>query len=149
MMKTITCFALFTLGAYGAQAPIYMAPPATNYTPPATKKQSENQAMDKTSELAAMLDAQNSSKTKESGQSEVMIITPENRAKDFQAAIKFLNAHVPTTKPNIILKDGSKIQGIMDVDVMPGGTILIFKISSLKGVQYKVVNIEEVKSISE
>lgn len=36
----------------------------------------------------------------------------------------------------------------MDVDVMPGGTILIFKISSLKGIQYKVVNIEEVQSIS-
>ncbi|MCB1110664.1 MAG: hypothetical protein KDK64_06740 [Chlamydiia bacterium] len=148
-MKKLLILLSLTLALVGAQAPIYVAPPATAFQQPSRPKSSP--PTDATSaELAAMAkthqDTQNSGK---GGSSDIMIISPESRAKDIQAAIKYLTMHVPTSKPSITLTDGAKITGIMDVDVMPGGTILIFKISSLKGMQYKVVNIEQVQSLSE
>ena len=147
MKKMIPLLALST-AVFGAQAPVYVIPPATGYAQAPVAKKSAPPTDAASAELAAMTKTQKDD-TKSRGISEVMIISPELRAKDLQAAIKFLNQHVPTSKPNITLSDGSKITSIMDVNVMPGGTILIFKVTSLKGLQYKVVNIEEVQSLSE
>lgn len=147
MKKMLPLLAL-SAAVFGAQAPIYVAPPATGYTPAPVAKKSAPPTDATSAELAAMAKTQKDD-NKSKGISEIMIISPELRAKDLQAAIKFLNQHVPTSKPNITLSDGSKITSIMDVDVMPGGTILIFKVTSLKGLRYKVVNIEEVQSLSE
>jgi len=147
-MKKMIPLLLLSAAAFGAQAPIYVAPPATGYTQAPVAKKSAPPTDATSAELAAMTIAQKDD-NKSRGISEVMIISPELRAKDLQAAIKFLNQHVPTSKPNITLSDGSKITSIMNVEVMPGGTILIFKVTSLKGLQYKVVNIEEVQSLSE
>ncbi len=147
MKKTISLLFL-SAAAFGIQAPIYVVPPATGYTQASIAKKTSPPTDATSIELAAMTQTQ-ASDSNSKGINEVMIISPELRAKDLQAAIKFLNQHVPTSKPNITLKNGSKITSIMDVEVMPGGTILIFKITSLKGLQYKVVNIEEVQSLSE
>jgi|GEM_PF-2533685 len=147
-MKKIISLLVLSAAAFGAQNPIYVVPPATGYTQAPVAKKSAPPSDATSAELAAMAKSQKDD-NKSKGISEVMIISPELRAKDLQAAIKFLNLHVPTSKPNIKLSDGSKITSIMDVEVMPGGTILIFKIASLKGLQYKVVNIEEVQSLSE
>lgn len=147
MKKMIPLLAL-SAAVFGAQAPVYVVPPATGYTQAPVAKKSAPPTDAVSAELAAMTKTQKDD-NKSRGISEVMIISPELRAKDLQAAIKFLNLHVPTSKPNITLSDGSKITSIMDVNVMPGGTILIFKVTSLKGLQYKVVNIEEVQSLSE
>jgi len=147
-MKKIISLLVLSAAAFGVQTPIYVIPPATGYTQAPAAKKSTPPTDAASAELAAITKTHKDD-TKSKGISEVMIISPELRAKDLQAAIKFLNLHVPTAKPNITLSDGSKITSIMDVEIMPGGTILIFKITSLKGLQYKVVNIEEVQSLSE
>ncbi len=147
-MKKLIPFLTLSAAVFGAQSPIYVVPPATGYTPAPITKKSAPPTDAVSAELAVMAKTQKAD-NKSKGVSEIMVISPELRAKDLQAAIKFLNQHVPTSKPNITLRDGSKITSIMDVDVMPGGTILIFKVTSLKGLRYKVINIEEVQSLSE
>ncbi|MCB1107949.1 MAG: hypothetical protein KDK76_07640 [Chlamydiia bacterium] len=148
-MKKMIPLLLFFGSIFGAQAPIYIAPPTTTYTPPPTKQQFPNNTPEG-KELAAMMGTHDTKKSpSHGGTSDIMIISPEMRAKDIQAAIQYLRQRVPTAKPTIHLSNGAIISNIMDVDVMPGGTILIFKISSLKGMQYKVVNIEEVQTLSE
>ncbi len=114
-----------------AQAPIYMAPTGT--TPV------EKQA----SKVVATL----KEPTQQKGPSEVMIISPEGRANDLKAAIEYLKKNNPSAKPSVKLTSGTEITNISDVDVMPGGTLLIFKVGTLKGVQYKVVKIEEIDSL--
>ena len=147
-MKKLLLLLLLTFSVFGAQAPIYFIPPATGYVPAAKEKATPPPTDAASAELAAMAKTHKDSKSS-GGISEIMVISPELRAQDIQAAIQFLRQHIPTSKPNIKLTDGSLITNIMDVDVMPGGTILIFKITSLKGLQYKVVNIEKVQSLSE
>lgn len=144
-MKKLLFLLPFTSLAFGAQAPIYMAPPATTYQAPQKNQKTSKPTNAAEAEMAALAKTQQGNSK---GTNEIMVISPELRGKDIQAAIKYLATHIPTSKPSVKLADGSEITGIMDVDVMPGGTILIFKISSLKGIQYKVVNIEEVQSIS-
>ncbi|MBF5060098.1 hypothetical protein [Candidatus Neptunochlamydia vexilliferae] len=114
-----------------AQAPIYMAP--TGATP--VKKEAPK--------VIAALEQPAQHK----GPSEVMIISPEGRAKDLQAAIEYLKQKNPTEKPSVKLTTGMEISNIIGLDVMPGGTLLIFKVSTLKGAKYKVVKIEEIDSL--
>lgn len=137
-MRKILLFLVIFVGAFAAQAPIYVVPPAT----PSTKEQAKpTHPKKEKEELAAALSKKQSN--------EVMLISPELRAKDLKAAIEYLKQKVPSSKPSIKLNDGSTFSSILDVDVMPGGTILIFKIASLKGTAYKVVNIEEIESLGD
>ena len=143
-MKKAFFLLFLSSSVFAAQAPIYVAPPTTMTTPAPAKKKTTTTPGE--AESAAIVTAK-SGAAKSSN--EIMIISPDMRAKDIQSAIQYLRQHVPTSKPTIKLIDGSTIKNIMNVDVMPGGTILIFKISSLKGMLYKVVNIEDIGSLSE
>ena len=127
-MKKLLILLSLTLALVGAQAPIYVAPPATGFEQPSRPQKSPPPTNATSAELAAMAKTHQNMQNGGKGSSDIMIISPESRAKDIQAAIKYLTMHVPTSKPSITLTSGAKITGIMDVDVMPGGTILIFKI---------------------
>ncbi len=77
----------------------------------------------------------------------VMIINPEMRAKDIKDVLTFLNKTSGNKPVSIDLTDGRVITNIMSIDVMPAGTMLVLKSSSVKGVQYHVVGIESVENI--
>lgn len=79
--------------------------------------------------------------------SDVMIISPEMRAKDFAKAFDYLKTKAPATKIGIKLLDKSTISDIVKIDVMPGGTLMIFTVSTVKGLKYQVVKTEHVDSI--
>lgn len=132
---------LVSTSLFAASPTIYMAPPATV---PTSSEEKLSKASDKLSTAEKSAAARKSS-SKESN--EMMIISPEGRAKDIKAAIEFLKKRSPTTKPSIKMSNGSTITGILDVEVMPGGTVLIFQVASLKGIQYQVENIENINSI--
>jgi len=87
-------------------------------------------------------------KSQAMGQSEIMIINPESRAKDLLSAIQFLKQRSPATKITVTLTDGSRISEILDVEAMPGGTLIIFKINTIKGQKYRVVKIENVDTLT-
>lgn len=127
---------------FAAGPTIYMAPPST--LPTSSLEEKSDKSSNKLSKAEKGAAAKKSS-SKESN--EMMIISPEGRAQDIKAAIEFLKKRSPTAKPSIKMSNGSIISGILDVDVMPGGTVLIFQLASLKGIQYQVENIENINSI--
>lgn len=140
-MKMLPLF-LITTSLFAASPTIYMAPPSDVAKAASEGKQSKlEDKLTQEEKTAAAKEA--SSK----GSTEMMIISPEGRAKDIKAAIDFLKKNAPTTKPTLKMSNGSTLTGIMDVDVMPGGTVLIFKIASLKGIQYRIENIENIDSV--
>lgn len=146
-MKKILFFLTATLSLYAAVPTIYMAPPAT--TPKAATEGTQEQKKPPShnnplAEMEAVAAAKDSS---QKGSTEMMIISPEGRAKDIYAAIEFLKQHAPTSKPSVKLTNGGTITGIMSVDVMPSGTIIIFKIASLKGLKYQIEKIENIDTI--
>ena len=79
--------------------------------------------------------------------SDIMIISPEMRAKDFQKAFEYLKTKDPAAKIGIKLIDHSVISDILIIDVMPGGTLTIFTINTVKGLKYKIVKTEHIDSI--
>ena len=81
------------------------------------------------------------------GPSEMMIISPEMRAKDFKNAFEYLKKMNSAAKIAVKLKSGSLITDILGMEVMPGGTMIIFKTNTMQGLKYHVVKIENVESI--
>jgi|JI10StandDraft_1071094.scaffolds.fasta_scaffold02890_13 hypothetical protein len=133
---------LMSVSLFAANPTIYIAPPSNIPKESADGKQPTMDDKLTQKEVSAAAKAFSSK-----GSTEMMIISPEGRAKDIKAAIEFLKKHAPTTKPTIKMANGTTLSGIMDVQVMPGGTVLIFQIASLKGVQYQVENIENIDAI--
>lgn len=84
---------------------------------------------------------------KEGRGGEVMIIAPELRAKDLQHAFTYLKRVNSAAKIAVKLTDGGVIFDILSMELMPGGTIIIFQTSTTQGVKYHVVNIENIDSI--
>jgi len=147
-MKKVFFFFLASLSLYAAVPTIYMAPPAGNAKVVVEGTQEEEKkASTQNNPLSEMAKAAASKETSPKGTTEMMIISPEGRAKDIQAAIKFLQQKAPTDKPTIKLTNGKTLTGIVSVDVMPGGTLLIFKIASLKGLKYQIEKIENIDTI--
>lgn len=82
------------------------------------------------------------------GQSEIMIIQPEMRAKDIDQAFKYLKQMNAAGKIGVKLKNGSTIYDILNMNVMAGGTIIIFQISSTQGQKLRAVNVEDVDTLT-
>ena len=78
---------------------------------------------------------------------EMMVIDPKDRAKDFKAAFDVLRINRDQTKITYFLEDKSQISGIMEIAILPGGTMLSFKMATTKGVIYRIVPVEQIKSI--
>ena len=81
------------------------------------------------------------------GAQEIMMISPDKRAHDFVEAFKVLSIGQMREKITFFLTDKSKISNIMEIDVLPGGTMVSFKLNSTKGIKYKIVPIEQIESV--
>ncbi|MCH9614640.1 MAG: hypothetical protein SP1CHLAM54_13970 [Chlamydiia bacterium] len=83
----------------------------------------------------------------EKGVTDVMIISPAERANDIVQAFNYIQSHDVTSKVEVKLKNGSKINDILNIQMMPSGTLLIFKIQTLKGEVYRIVKIENIAEV--
>ncbi|MCB1071483.1 MAG: hypothetical protein KDK96_00070 [Chlamydiia bacterium] len=147
-MKKVLFFLITSLSLYAAVPTIYMVPPAASAKAAVEGTQDEEKkASTQNNPLSEMAKAATAKEASTKGSTEMMIISPEGRAKDIQAAITFLQQKAPTDKPTIKLTNGKTLTGIVSVDVMPGGTLLIFKIASLKGLKYQIEKIENIDTI--
>lgn len=81
------------------------------------------------------------------GTADVMIISPAERASDIVQAFKYIQSYDVTSKVDVKLKDGSMITDILDIQMMPSGTLLIFKLQTLKGEIYRIVKIENIVEV--
>ena len=97
--------------------------------------------LERKSEVAASLNQDHSNS------SEVMIIGPEMRAKDFQSAFDYLKNSNSAAKIFVKLKSGHSISEIISMEVMPQGTLIIFQTNTTQGLKHDVINIENIESI--
>lgn len=82
------------------------------------------------------------------GKSEVMIINPETRAKDLQESFQYLKRMSPASKLAVKLNSGTLIADILDMQLMTGGTMIIFRINSIQGQKFQVVKIEDIDTLT-
>lgn len=137
MKKLCIIAACFTL-------PLFGQPSATNQIYNKQLKKMEDKAEQKElekSERAAAL-------KKSSGGNEIMVIDPLARAQDFAEAHKYLTFHKSSAPVSFKLADDRILTNVLNVEYMKGGTLVIFTLNTTKGIKYEVVNIEDIKSMS-
>lgn len=78
---------------------------------------------------------------------EVMIIDPSVRAQDFKEAFSYLMQYKAGAPIFFELQDKEKLYNVLDISLMKGGTVMIFRINTTQGLKYRVVKIEDVASI--
>jgi hypothetical protein len=82
------------------------------------------------------------------GAKEMMIIPPHARSQDFKEAFDLLKQIHSADKVNFFLKDNSKLSGILDITVLPGGTMLNFKMNTTQGIKYRIIRVEDISSVA-
>lgn len=80
------------------------------------------------------------------GTGEVLVITPLERANDIKHVFAFTEKN-KSLNLELVLNSGKVISQLIDVQVMPGGTILLVKSGTMKGDQYIVVRTEAIEDI--
>lgn len=85
-------------------------------------------------------------KDKGSAQS-VMMIDAKSRAQDFLKAYDLLKKEKASARVFYKLTNGNVVTNIVDISLFEGNTLFLFKVSSLQGVKYLVVPIEELQEI--
>ena len=78
---------------------------------------------------------------------EVMIIDPSVRAQDFKEAFTYLMQYKAGAPLFFELQDKEKLYNVLELFLMKGGTLVIFKINTTQGLKYRVVKTEDIVSI--
>lgn len=145
-MKKIALLIPLMMGTalLSAQEAVHSVSPATYFKIQNNPSDPKQKLMEATSE-AKMAAMQSSSKV---GQSEVMIINPEMRAKDIQESFDYLKKMTPASKLAVKLVNGTLISEILDMQLMKGGTMIIFRTNSIQGQKFQVVKIEDIDTIT-
>lgn len=81
------------------------------------------------------------------GVADVMVITPGERANDIVQSFNYIQSHDVTANYEVKLKDGKILDKILDIQMMPSGTLLIFKMQTMKGEIFRVVKIENITEV--
>lgn len=84
---------------------------------------------------------------KTSGENSVVIVDPLVRAADFKEAFNYLSQYKAGSPIFFALQNGEKLYNIIDLSVMKGGSIVIFKMNSTQGQKIKVVKTEDILSL--
>ena len=78
---------------------------------------------------------------------EIMMIDPLTRAQDFKEAFTYLSLYKTGSLIYFELASHEKLYNILDLSLMKGGTLVIFKLNTTQGVKYRVVKTEMISSI--
>lgn len=78
---------------------------------------------------------------------EVMIIDPSTRAQDFKEAFNYLSLYKAGSPVYFELENNEKLYSVLDLSLMKGGTLVIFKINTTQGIKYRVVKTETIAGI--
>lgn len=79
---------------------------------------------------------------------ELIVVHPADRAKDLKAAFEYLKKEKIPNRVMYKLRSGESLSGISEVTVLPGGTMLIFKLMTPAGTKFRVIPVEDVESIN-
>ena len=81
-------------------------------------------------------------------QSDLLIITPSERVKDYVEAFHILKKEKNTSQIVYVLHDGTMLENINEVSTLPGATMILFKMNTTKGLKYRVVPVEDISHIN-
>ncbi len=82
-----------------------------------------------------------------SGTSDVMIVDPKIVSKDWHDAFNSLKSK-KLSDIIFVLRDNSQIADVSDVEVLPGGYLMLFSLKTVQGLKYKIVKTSDITSIS-
>jgi hypothetical protein len=77
----------------------------------------------------------------------VVIVDPVTRAADFKEAYTFLTQYKAGAPIYFELQNGEKLYNVIEISVMKGGSLMIFKTNSTQGQKFKVVKTEDIVSL--
>lgn len=81
------------------------------------------------------------------GGNEVLVITAQERASDIKHVFEFVQKNQGGMALALQLADGTTISNILNITVMPGGTLMIVQTNSMKGQIYEVVRTENIVEV--
>lgn len=81
------------------------------------------------------------------GTSDVMIVDPKIVSKDWHDAFNSLKSK-KLSDIIFVLRDNSQIADVSDVEVLPGGYLMLFSLRTVQGLKYKIVKTSDITSIS-
>ena len=76
-----------------------------------------------------------------------MIIDPKARADDYKKAFDILKQEKSTSKVFFQLADGTQISNVIEMQLLPSNTLILFRYSTPQGIKFHVVEIEDVVGI--
>ncbi|MBY0529789.1 MAG: hypothetical protein K2P51_06320 [Rhabdochlamydiaceae bacterium] len=80
--------------------------------------------------------------------SSYMLIDPQARASDYLTAFEQLRKEKSTGKVYFQLVNGSMISNIIDMNLMPNSTMILFRFNTNQGIKLQTVKVEEIASLS-
>ncbi len=81
------------------------------------------------------------------GTSDVMIVDPKVVSKDWHDAFVSLKSK-KLSDIIFILRDNSQIPDVSDVEVLPGGYLMLFSLKTIQGLKYRIVKTSDISSIT-
>jgi hypothetical protein len=84
---------------------------------------------------------------KGSGDASVVIVDPLVRASDFKEAFTYLLQYKAGAPIFFALQNGERLYNVIDLSVMKGGSLVIFKMNTTQGQKLKVVKTEDIISL--
>lgn len=91
--------------------------------------------------------AQQAAATQKAGSSEVMVIDPLMRAQDYKEAFNYLMQNKSGSSVYFLLQNNEKLMNVLDMTLMKGGTVIIFRINTTQGIRYRVVKTEDIMTL--
>ncbi len=79
--------------------------------------------------------------------SDIMIVDPKVVSQDWQNAFNSLKAR-KLNNIIFILRDNSQITEVSDVEVLPGGYLMLFSLKTVLGEKYRIVKTSDISSIT-
>jgi hypothetical protein len=107
------------------------------------EKAAKEQMMEKEIQLAGA-----HSQAKGSSGDSLIMINAKDRADDYQKAFQLLRDEKSTAKVYFQLAGGKKISNVIELTIMPGSTLVLFRYSTPQGVKYEVAGVEDIMGIS-
>lgn len=133
-----TSVSLYVLAANDANSIKASNTPYNQALKTMTTKAEEKQLMSKPEQAASSQKISNP---------EVMIIDPAIRAQDFKEAFHYLSEYKAGSPLFFELQDKEKLYNVLELSLMKGGTLVIFKMNTTQGLKYRVVKTEDIISI--
>lgn len=108
---------------------------------PAQQQMQQQQAAAMKKEMQAISQMTQSSRS-------IMIIDPKDRANDYVKAWEMLKLEKSMAKVSFELSDGTMISNVIDMKLMPGNTLIVFRYSTPQGILFQVVEVEDLAGVT-